>query len=173
MEAGPKQQQQSSQQPQQQQQQQQQQQSQQSAQQQQQNSPGSAGQLQGQAAVGPQGGPTQGGQGQQNAEDALAATENTPVDEGVLLARIHVPELYVSKCLQFPKDQLVWDVKQQCLASLPKVRATLSETGFYLYPEYPEGRSSRNSLWRRGCINARNDDRTILSRAKIYLLAAR
>jgi len=61
-------------------------------------------------------------QGQQNAEDALATSaENTPVDEGVLLARIHVPELYVSKCLQFPKDQLVWDVKQQCLASLPKV----------------------------------------------------
>lgn len=122
MEAGPKQQQQQSpQQP------QQQQQSQQPAQQQQQqNSPGSAGQPQGQAAIGPQGVPTQGGQGQQNAEDALAATENTPVDEGVLLARIHVPELYVSKCLQFPKDQLVWDVKQQCLASLPKVRATLS-----------------------------------------------
>lgn len=43
------------------------------------------------------------------------------VEEGVLLARVHVPELNVSKCLQFPKDQLVWDVKQQCLASLPKV----------------------------------------------------
>lgn len=131
MEAGPKQQQQQQQQSPQQPQQQQQQQSQQPVQQQQQqqqNSPGSAGQPQGQAAVGPQGGaPTPGGQGQQNAEDALAATENTPVDEGVLLARIHVPELYVSKCLQFPKDQLVWDVKQQCLASLPKVRAAPSE----------------------------------------------
>lgn len=42
------------------------------------------------------------------------------MEEGVLLARVHVPELYVSKCLQFPRDQLVWDVKQQCLASLPK-----------------------------------------------------
>ncbi|XP_023317424.1 protein shank-like, partial [Trichogramma pretiosum] len=47
--------------------------------------------------------------------------EQEPVDDGILLARIHVPELCVSKCLQFPKDQLVWDVKQQCLASLPKV----------------------------------------------------
>ncbi|XP_025989342.1 protein shank isoform X10 [Solenopsis invicta] len=111
MEAGPKQQQPPLQQPQQQQQQQSPQQ-----QQQQQDSPGSA---QSQTSIGPQGCPTQ-GQGQQNAEDALAATENTPVSEGVLLARIHVPELYVSKCLQFPKDQLVWDVKQQCLASLPK-----------------------------------------------------
>lgn len=114
MEAGPKQQQSP------QQQQPQQQQQQQQSPQQQQNSPSSATQSQNQSVIGPQGGPTQ-GQGQQNAEDALAAAENTPVGEGVLLARIHVPELYVSKCLQFPKDQLVWDVKQQCLASLPKV----------------------------------------------------
>ncbi|XP_071642301.1 uncharacterized protein Prosap isoform X6 [Temnothorax longispinosus] len=120
MEAGPKQQQQPPQQQQPQQQQQQQQHSpQQQQQQQQESSPGSASsQSQIQGTIGPQGGPAQ-GQGQQNAEDALAA-ENTPVGEGVLLARIHVPELYVSKCLQFPKDQLVWDVKQQCLASLPK-----------------------------------------------------
>lgn len=118
MEAGPKQQQ--SPQQQQPQQQQSQQSPQQQQQQQQQNSPGSATQSQSPATIGPQGGPTQ-GQGQQNAEDALAAAENTSVGEGVLLARIHVPELYVSKCLQFPKDQLVWDVKQQCLASLPKV----------------------------------------------------
>ncbi|XP_072757289.1 uncharacterized protein Prosap isoform X4 [Anoplolepis gracilipes] len=116
MEAGPKQQQQQQQQQQQspQQQQQPQQQSPQQ-QQQQQNSPGNATQ----AAIGPQGNSTP--QAQQNAEDTLATAENTPVNEGMLLARIHVPELYVSKCLQFPKDQLVWDVKQQCLASLPKV----------------------------------------------------
>ncbi|XP_014207716.1 SH3 and multiple ankyrin repeat domains protein 3 isoform X7 [Copidosoma floridanum] len=43
-----------------------------------------------------------------------------PIEDGIILARVHVPELCVSKCLQFPKDQLVWDVKQQCLASLPK-----------------------------------------------------
>ncbi|XP_071569442.1 uncharacterized protein Prosap isoform X5 [Temnothorax nylanderi] len=122
MEAGPKQPPQQ-QQPQQQQQQQQQH-SPQQQQQQQESSPGSASsQSQIQGTIGPQGGPAQ-GQGQQNAEDALAAMENTPVGEGVLLARIHVPELYVSKCLQFPKDQLVWDVKQQCLASLPKEVAT-------------------------------------------------
>ncbi|XP_020279553.1 SH3 and multiple ankyrin repeat domains protein 2-like isoform X7 [Pseudomyrmex gracilis] len=88
---------------------------QQAQQQQQQNSPVT--QPQGQMAGDLQSGLSQ---GQQNAEDTLASAENTSVDEGVLLARIHVPELYVSKCLQFPKDQLVWDVKQQCLASLPK-----------------------------------------------------
>lgn len=42
--------------------------------------------------------------------------------EGWLLVRVHVPELNVFKCLQFPSDRLVWDVKQQVLASLPKVR---------------------------------------------------
>lgn len=52
----------------------------------------------------------------------LALETTGAVEGGVLLARVHVPELNVSKCLQFPKDQLVWDVKQQCLASLPKVR---------------------------------------------------
>ncbi|XP_020279544.1 SH3 and multiple ankyrin repeat domains protein 2-like isoform X6 [Pseudomyrmex gracilis] len=92
---------------------------QQAQQQQQQNSPVT--QPQGQMAGDLQSGLSQ---GQQNAEDTLASAENTSVDEGVLLARIHVPELYVSKCLQFPKDQLVWDVKQQCLASLPKEVAT-------------------------------------------------
>ncbi|XP_044018293.1 protein shank-like isoform X6 [Aphidius gifuensis] len=51
---------------------------------------------------------------------AQGQDDTGPIDDGVLLARVHVPELYVSKCLQFPKDQLVWDVKQQCLASLPK-----------------------------------------------------
>ncbi|KAM3968326.1 SH3 and multiple ankyrin repeat domains protein 2 [Aphomia sociella] len=40
--------------------------------------------------------------------------------EGWLLVRVHVPELNVQKSLQFPRDQLVWDVKQQCLAALPK-----------------------------------------------------
>ncbi|VVC87358.1 unnamed protein product [Leptidea sinapis] len=40
--------------------------------------------------------------------------------EGWLLVRVHVPELNVQKSLQFSRDQLVWDVKQQCLAALPK-----------------------------------------------------
>ncbi|XP_073967648.1 SH3 and multiple ankyrin repeat domains prosap isoform X3 [Choristoneura fumiferana] len=46
--------------------------------------------------------------------------ECTEGAEGWLLVRVHVPELNVQKSLQFPRDQLVWDVKQQCLAALPK-----------------------------------------------------
>ncbi|XP_047989861.1 SH3 and multiple ankyrin repeat domains protein 3 [Leguminivora glycinivorella] len=45
----------------------------------------------------------------------------SPEPSGWLLVRVHVPELNVQKSLQFPRDQLVWDVKQQCLAALPKV----------------------------------------------------
>lgn len=41
--------------------------------------------------------------------------------EGWILVRIHVPELDIFKCLQFPVDKLIWDIKQQVLASLPKV----------------------------------------------------
>ncbi|XP_049861071.1 protein shank isoform X5 [Schistocerca gregaria] len=49
-----------------------------------------------------------------------AGQQQQAADEGYLLVRVHVPELNVQKCLQFPRDQLVWDVKQQCLAALPK-----------------------------------------------------
>ncbi|PNF35049.1 hypothetical protein B7P43_G09455 [Cryptotermes secundus] len=53
-------------------------------------------------------------------EEDAGGSSSLPPEEGYLLVRIHVPELNVQKCLQFPRDQLVWDVKQQCLAALPK-----------------------------------------------------
>lgn len=57
--------------------------------------------------------------------------------DGWLLVRIHVPELNVYKCLQFPSERLVWDVKQQVLASLPKV-STQSSTYHnpFVLPKY-------------------------------------
>lgn len=54
--------------------------------------------------------------------------------EGWLLVRVHVPQLNVQKSLQFPRDQLIWDVKQQCLAALPKVSVTVvNSLLMYLY----------------------------------------
>lgn len=50
-------------------------------------------------------------------------TNQTTMDEsrdGCLLVRIHVPELNVYKCLQFPAERLIWDIKNQLLALLPK-----------------------------------------------------
>jgi len=57
-------------------------------------------------------------------EEDAGGCSAPPPEEGYLLVRIHVPELNVQKCLQFPRDQLVWDVKQQCLAALPKVKVS-------------------------------------------------
>jgi hypothetical protein len=59
-------------------------------------------------------------------EEDAGGCSGPPPEEGYLLVRIHVPELNVQKCLQFPRDQLVWDVKQQCLAALPKVKTNRS-----------------------------------------------
>ena len=47
--------------------------------------------------------------------------ENAPPDQ-LALIRIYVPELNVEKCLQFHKEELIWEVKQQALSALPKVR---------------------------------------------------
>ena len=47
-------------------------------------------------------------------------TQDASPDQLVLI-RIYVPELNVEKCLQFHKDELIWEVKQQCLTALPKV----------------------------------------------------
>ncbi|XP_049825338.1 SH3 and multiple ankyrin repeat domains protein 2 isoform X3 [Aethina tumida] len=55
--------------------------------------------------------------------------------EECLLIKVHVPELNVQKCLQFPRDQLVWDVKQQCLAALPKELKESFNYGLFSPPE--------------------------------------
>lgn len=59
--------------------------------------------------------------------DTMTFDDEPPPEprDGWLLVRIFVPELNVYKCLQFPSDKVVWDVKQQCLASLPKVSGCL------------------------------------------------
>ncbi|KAK3912334.1 SH3 and multiple ankyrin repeat domains protein 3 [Frankliniella fusca] len=66
------------------------------------------------------GGGTGGGGGNPMAPAGVAGPNQTAPEDGYLLIQVHVPELNVQKCLQFPRDQLVWDVKQQCLATLPK-----------------------------------------------------
>ena len=49
--------------------------------------------------------------------------ESVSSGEGdLVLVTIRVPDVNIEKCLQFQKDELIWDVKQQTLAALPKVR---------------------------------------------------
>jgi hypothetical protein len=45
------------------------------------------------------------------------------VNATTVSVRIYVPELNVQKVIHFHREELVWNVKQQCLASLPKVSA--------------------------------------------------
>ena len=55
---------------------------------------------------------------------AAAAMDDESISSGepdLVLIRIRVPELNVEKCLQFQKDEVLWEVKQQSLAALPKV----------------------------------------------------
>ena len=42
----------------------------------------------------------------------------------LLLIRVRIPELSAEKCLQFQREERVWEVKQQMLAAMPKVRHT-------------------------------------------------
>ena len=51
---------------------------------------------------------------------ASAASETHDVNPTVSV-RIYVPELNVQKVIHFHREELVWNVKQQCLATLPKV----------------------------------------------------
>ena len=44
------------------------------------------------------------------------------------LIRVRVPELNMEKCLQFQREELIWEVKQQILAALPKVRKKNSQS---------------------------------------------
>ena len=55
-------------------------------------------------------------------EDNLSLNSST--SSNLILVRVGVPELNVEKCLQFHKDEIIWEVKQQALSALPKVRKT-------------------------------------------------
>ncbi|XP_054716314.1 uncharacterized protein LOC129225825 [Uloborus diversus] len=50
------------------------------------------------------------------AEDSLSQTS----DEQFVSLQIYVPELVVQKCMQFNREELIWDVKNQILTALPK-----------------------------------------------------
>lgn len=58
-------------------------------------------------------------------ETSLKSTDSADVNgelsRPTVSVRIYVPELNVQKTIQFHREELVWNVKQQCLATLPKV----------------------------------------------------
>ena len=44
------------------------------------------------------------------------------VEPDPVLIQVRVPDIGLEKCLQFPQEERVYDVKQQILAAMPKVR---------------------------------------------------
>ena len=60
-------------------------------------------------------------------------TSLSKMEEGVIVAeseadlvliQVRIPDLKAEKCLQFSREERVWDVKQQILAAMPKVRSS-------------------------------------------------
>ena len=58
-------------------------------------------------------------------EMATSAMTSTSSNADLVLIRIAVPDLNDEKCLQFNKDEVIWEVKQQALAAMPKVSLTI------------------------------------------------
>ena len=51
----------------------------------------------------------------------IRSGENMDQDPDLVLIQVRIPDLHAEKCLQFSKEESVWDVKQQILAAMPKV----------------------------------------------------
>ena len=64
-------------------------------------------------------------------ETSLKSTDSADgeLSRPTVSVRIYVPELNVQKTIQFHREELVWNVKQQCLATLPKVSRPFFEGG--------------------------------------------
>ncbi len=62
---------------------------------------------------------------------AASASETHDVNPTVSV-RIYVPELNVQKVIHFHREELVWNVKQQCLATLPKVSPSVLLLGCFV-----------------------------------------
>jgi len=83
-------------------------------------------------------------------------------DRSSVSIRIYVPELNIQKVLHFRPEELVWNVKQQCLATLPKVSSRFNGvlgfySGFRRCPITSQANEtvrrsflSSNSIWWRG-----------------------
>ena len=53
-------------------------------------------------------------------EEGVVVAES---DTDLVLIQVRIQDLKAEKCLQFCREERVWDVKQQILAAMPKVRS--------------------------------------------------
>ena len=72
---------------------------------------------------------------------SMAAAE---VEPDPVLIQVRVPDIGLEKCLQFPQEERVYDVKQQILAAMPKVR----HNQFIIFCLPKKRRPRRFPLWK-------------------------
>jgi hypothetical protein len=68
---------------------------------------------------------------------SMSSSTASTMSRDLVLVRIGVPELNVEKCLQYQKDEVIWEVKQQALAALPKVRPKRKKYDLYDHRRQP------------------------------------
>ena len=56
-----------------------------------------------------------------NMEEGVIVADS---ETDLVLIQVRIPDLKAEKCLQFSREERVWDVKQQILAAMPKVRVS-------------------------------------------------
>ena len=70
-----------------------------------------------------------------NTETRLAKMEEGVIvadsETDLVLIQVRIPDLKAEKCLQFSREERVWDVKQQILAAMPKVRTGIFQSSFF------------------------------------------
>jgi SH3/ankyrin repeat-containing protein len=67
---------------------------------------------------------------------SMSSSTASTMSRDLVLVRIGVPELNVEKCLQYQKDEVIWEVKQQALAALPKELEECFNYGLFLPPSH-------------------------------------
>lgn len=70
--------------------------------------------------------------------DSISLTSSGLMEEGTeefILLQVRVPDIAVEKTLQFSKSSLIWEVKQQILAALPKELDEGFNYGLFLPPD--------------------------------------
>ena len=72
-----------------------------------------------------------------NTDTSLANMEEGVIvndsETDLVLIQVRIPDLKAEKCLQFSREERVWDVKQQILAAMPKVRAGIIFAFIHFY----------------------------------------
>ena len=73
-------------------------------------------------------------------ETEAGSMAGAEVEPDPVLIQVRVPDIGLEKCLHFPQEERVYDVKQQILAAMPKVRHNqliifcLPKRGGYVFP---------------------------------------